>query len=463
MGQSITIAHLAPYLRRSYYKYLNLLSDQDNKEEIAERLTRKELRDGVQTIRYQLSTLQTSNGQSPFRTIYLEVREGDEYEKEMAVICEEMIRQRLEGMQNYKGQPIGEAFPKLIYLLDENNYKEGTKYWYLTKLSAECSAKRLVPDYQSAKIMRKNYGDTFSPMGCRSLLSPYKDKNGNLKWYGRFNQGVVSINLPQIGIIAKGNMEEFWKIFDARLELCKEALLLRHHLLEGTRADTSPIHWQYGAIARLNKDDVIDPLLHNGYSTLSLGYVGVYELVQSMLGVSHTTPEGEKFALEVMQYMHDKCELWKKETDGLGFSLYGTPRENTVYRFCNYDREKYGVIPNVTDNLYYTNSYHVNVKEEIDAFSKLKFEAQFHAISSGGCISYIEVPDMSRNLEAVEQLITFIYDNIQYAEINSRPDICYKCGFTGEIKLDENLEWYCPSCGNRDEKEMQVMRRTWTI
>lgn len=296
--------------------------------------------------------------------------------------------------------------------------------------------------------------------GCRSHLSPYEDKDGHLKWYGRFNQGVVSINLPQIGIIANGDFDKFWKIFDARLELCKEALLLRHHLLEGTKADTSPIHWQYGAIARLGKDDVIDPLLHNGYSTLSLGYIGVHELVQSMMGVSHTTPEGEKFALEVMNYMHNKCEEWKKETDGLGFSLYGTPAESTVYRFCSYDKEKYGVIPNVTDKLYYTNSYHVNVCEQIDAFSKLEFESQFHSISSGGCISYIEVPDMSRNLEAVEQLITFIYNHIQYAEINSRPDVCYKCGFTGEIKLDENLEWYCPSCGNRDEKNMQVMRRT---
>ena len=378
----------------------------------------------------------------------------------MALICEEMIRQRLEGMKNYKGQQIGEAFPKLVYLLDEHNCLEGGKYDYITKLAAECTAKRLVPDYQSAKIMRSNYeGNTFPPMGCRSHLSPYKDENGNYKWYGRFNQGVVSLNLPQIAIMADKNMDMFWNILDQRLELCKEALLVRHNMLKGTLSDVSPIHWQHGAIARLDKGEKIDKLLENGYSTLSLGYVGIHEMVQSMLGVSHTTEKGEKFALEVMNYLRKKCDEWKAET-GLGFGLYGTPAENLVYRFCRIDKQKFGEIPNVTDKLYYTNSYHVNVCEEIDAFSKLKFEAQFHAISSGGCISYIEVPDMSRNLEAVEQVINYIYHNIQYAEINTKPDVCYKCGYTGEIKLDENLEWYCPSCGNRDEADMQVMRRT---
>lgn len=378
----------------------------------------------------------------------------------MALICEEMIRQRLEGMKNYKGQEIGEAFPKLVYVVDENNCLEGGKYDYITKLAAECTAKRLVPDYQSAKIMRQNYeGNYFPPMGCRSHLSPWKDENGNYKWYGRFNQGVISLNLPQIAIVAKGDMDLFWKMLEQRLELCKEALLVRHNMLLGTYSDVSPIHWQHGAIARLKPGEKIDKLLKNGYSTLSLGYVGMCELVYSMLGVSNTSKEGEEFALKVMNFMHDKCEEWKKET-GLGFGLYGTPAENLVYRFCRLDRNRFGEIPNVTDKMYYTNSYHVHVCEEIDAFSKLKYEAQFHEISSGGCISYVEVPDMTRNLEAVESIINFIYHNIQYAEINTKPDVCYKCGYTGEIKLDENLEWYCPSCGNREQGEMQVMRRT---
>lgn len=463
-GQSITIKHLAPYLRRTYDKFYKMYMEKYNNEELAKDIAHdmmmKDLKDGVQTIRYQLSTLMTTNGQAPFATIYLEIEEGSEYEEEMALICEEMIRQRLEGMKNYKGQQIGEAFPKLVYLLDEHNCLEGGKYDYITKLAAECTAKRLVPDYQSAKIMRSNYeGNTFPPMGCRSHLSPYKDENGNYKWYGRFNQGVVSLNLPQIAIMADKNMDMFWNILDQRLELCKEALLVRHNMLKGTLSDVSPIHWQHGAIARLDKGEKIDKLLENGYSTLSLGYVGIHEMVQSMLGVSHTTEKGEKFALEVMNHLRKKCDEWKAET-GLGFGLYGTPAENLVYRFCRIDKQKFGEIPNVTDKLYYTNSYHVNVCEEIDAFSKLKFEAQFHAISSGGCISYIEVPDMSRNLEAVEQVINYIYHNIQYAEINTKPDVCYKCGYTGEIKLDENLEWYCPSCGNRDEADMQVMRRT---
>lgn len=294
---------------------------------------------------------------------------------------------------------------------------------------------------------------------CRSHLSPWKDENGNYKWYGRFNQGVVSINLPQIGIIAEKDMNKFWRLFDERLELCKEALLVRHELLEGTLSDVSPIHWQHGAVARLEKGEKIDKLLHNGYSTLSLGYVGIAETVQSLLGVSHTSKEGEKLALEIAQHMRTKCDEWKKET-GLGFGLYGTPAENLIYRFCRIDKAKFGDIPNVTDRLYYTNSYHVHVCEEIDAFSKLKFESQFHSISNGGCISYIEVPDMSKNLEAVEHIINFIYHNVQYAEINCKPDICYKCGFKGEMKNNDELRWYCPNCGNDDETELQVMRRT---
>lgn len=463
-GQSITIRHLAPYLRKTYDKEFNYYMNKYNDEELAKEEAKcrrdRALRDGVQTIRYQLSTLMTTNGQSAFVTIYLEIEEGSEYEEEQALICEEMIRQRLEGMKNYKGQEIGEAFPKLVYLLDEHNCLEGGKYDYITKLAANCNCKRLVPDYQSAKIMRENYeGNTFPPMGCRSHLSPWKDGNGNYKFYGRFNQGVISLNLPQIGIVANKNMDLFWKVLDERLEICKEALLCRHELLKGVTSDVSPIHWQHGAIARLEKGEKIDKLLHNGYSTLSLGYVGICEMTQAMLGVSHTTPEGEKFALEVMNHMRIKCDEWKKET-GLGFGLYGTPAENLIYRFCRIDKQKFGEIPNVTDRMYYTNSYHVHVTEEIDAFSKLKFESQFHSISNGGCISYIEVPDMSKNLEAVESIINFIYHNVQYAEINAKPSICYKCGFTGEILCDENLEWYCPNCDNRDESEMQVMRRT---
>lgn len=462
-GNTITIRHIAPFLRVSYDKYLSKYSKKYSLEmakELAEERMMEELKSGIQTIRYQLSTLHTSNGQSPFCTIYLEIEEGHEYEREMALICEEMIVQRLEGMKNYKGQVIGEEFPKLVYLLDEHNCLEGGKYDYITKLAAKCNTKRLVPDYQSAKMMRKNYdGETFPPMGCRSHLSNWKDENGNYKWYGRFNQGVISLNLVQVALTAEKDMNKFWKILDERLELCREALMVRHNLLKGTSSDISPIHWQHGGISRLKKGEKIDSLLENGYSTLSLGYVGVYEMTQAMLGVSHTTEEGEKFALEVMNHLNDKCSQWKKET-GLGFGLYGTPGESLTSRFCRIDKQKFGEIKNVTDRMYYTNSYHVHVSEEIDAFSKLKFESQFHDISLGGCISYVEVPDMSKNLPAVEQIINYIYHNIQYAEINTKPDVCFKCDYTGEIKLDDNLEWYCPNCGNRDKEEMQVMRRT---
>ena len=463
-GQSITIAHLAPYLKvseeKAYKHYLDLGVDEETAKMLALDAKKKELKDGVQTIRYQLSTLQTTNGQAPFSTIYLEIDQNSPYEEEMAMICEEMIRQRLEGMKNSKGQEIGESFPKLVYLLDKHNCLEGGKYDYITELCAKCNCKRLVPDYQSAKIMRKNYeGCTFPPMGCRSHLSP-KKVNGEYKWYGRFNMGVISLNLPQIGILAKGDMDLFWKIFDERLQLCKEALIHRYEMLLGTPSDASPIHWQYGALGRLEKGEPIDSLLKDGYATLSLGYVGIHELTQAMLGCSHTTPEGEEFALEVMKHMKAKCDEWKAET-GLGFGLYGTPAENLIYRFCRIDKKRFGEIPNVTDRLYYTNSYHVHVCEEIDAFDKLKFEAQFHDISLGGCISYIEVPDMSKNLEAVKSIINFIYHNVQYAELNTKADVCYKCGFTGEIQLNkETLEWYCPHCSNDDKSEMQVMRRT---
>ena len=462
-GNSITIKHIAPFLRVSYNKYFEKYKEKYSLEmahELAEDRMLEELKSGIQTIRYQLSTLHTSNGQSPFSTIYLEIEEGGEFEREEALICEEMILQRLEGMKNYRGQEIGEEFPKLVYLLDEHNCLEGGKYDYITKLAAKCNTKRLVPDYQSAKIMRRNYdGETFPPMGCRSHLSNWKDENGNYKWYGRFNQGVVSLNLVQVALTANKDMDKFWEVLDERLSLCREALMVRHNLLLGTPSDISPIHWQHGGIARLEKGEKIDPLLKNGYSTLSLGYVGIYEMTQAMLGVSHTTEEGEEFALQVMNHLKDACDLWKAET-GLGFGLYGTPGESLTSRFCRIDKQKFGEIRNVTDRMYYTNSYHVHVTEEIDAFEKLKFESQFHDISLGGCISYVEVPDMSKNLPAVEQIINYIYHNIQYAEINTKPDVCFKCGYTGEIKLDDDMQWYCPNCGNKDKDEMQVMRRT---
>ena len=462
-GNSITIKHIAPFLRETYNKYYKkyiLEFDGTVATKLAEDRMLEELKSGIQTIRYQLSTLHTSNGQSPFSTIYLEIEEGHEYEREMALICEEMIRQRLEGMKNYKGQNIGEEFPKLVYLLDEHNCLEGGKYDYITKLAAKCSAKRLVPDYQSAKIMRKNYeGETFPPMGCRSHLSPWKDENGNYKWYGRFNQGVISLNLVQIALTANKDMNKFWEVLDERLELCKEALMVRHNLLLGTTSDVSPIHWQHGGIARLEKGEKIDKLLKNGYSTLSLGYVGICEMTYAMLGVSHTTKEGEEFALKVMHHLNNTCQKWKKDT-GLGFGLYGTPGESLTSRFCRIDKQKFGEIKNVTDRMYYTNSYHVHVTEKIDAFTKLKFESQFHDISLGGCISYVEVPDMNKNLEAGEQIINYIYHNVQYAEINTKSDVCFKCGYNGEILLDNNLEWYCPNCNNKSTDDMQILRRT---
>ena len=465
-GNSITIKHLAPYLRASYDKYLNIYTNEygyaySEAALLAEGRMKEDLKAGIQTIRYQLSTLQTSNGQAPFCTIYLEVEDGHEYEEEMALICEEMLKQRIEGMESPSGNTIGEEFPKLVYLLDENNIHEDSKYYWLTELAAECSAKRLCPDYQSAKIMRQNYdGETFPPMGCRSHLSNWKDENGNYKWYGRFNIGVVSINIPQIAIIAKGDLDKFFVLFNERLELCKEALLVRRDLLKGTKSDISPIHWQHGGIARLQPGETIDKLLENGYATISLGYVGIHEAVQALIGESHTTEEGSKLALKIMQTMKTATDRWKKET-GLGFGLYGTPAESLVYRFCSIDRRKFGEIKNVTDRLYYTNSYHVHVSEKIDAFDKLKFESQFHEISLGGCISYIEVPNMAKNIEGVMTIIKYIYDNIQYAEINSRPDVCYKCSYTGEMDFDTITEsWKCPQCGNEDKEEMQVMRRT---
>lgn len=462
-GNSITIRHIAPFLRDTYNKYYNkyiLEFDEPVASKLAEDRMMEQLKNGVQTIRYQLSTLATSNGQSPFTTIYLEIEEGHEYEREMALICEEMIKQRIEGMKSYKGHNIGEEFPKLVYLLDEHNCLEGGKYDYITKLCAECNAKRLVPDYQSAKIMRRNYdGGTFPPMGCRSHLSNWKDENGEYKWYGRFNCGVVSLNLVQVALTANKDMDKFWEVLDERLTLCKEALMVRINLLKGTKSDVSPIHWQHGGIARLEKGETIDKLLESGYATVSLGYVGVHEMTQAMLGVSHTTKEGEEFALKVMNHLNNTCKKWKEET-GYGFGLYGTPAESLTSRFCRLDKQKFGEIKNITDRKYYTNSYHVHVSEKIDAFKKLKFESQFHDISLGGCISYIEVPNMSKNLKAIEQVINYIYHNVQYAEINTKADVCFECGYEGEAEIVNEISWRCPNCGNTDTSKMQIMRRT---
>ncbi len=466
-GQSVDVSHLGKYLRKSREKFTKKLTKKYKGEltkkqidAIVEDRLRDELSAGVQTIQYQINTLMTTNGQSPFVTLFLYIKDGDEYIEENAMIVEEILKQRYEGIKNEKGVYVTPAFPKLIYVLDENNNLTGGKYDYITELAVKCSAKRMYPDYISAKKMRENYeGNVFSPMGCRSFLSPWKDENGNYKFEGRFNQGVVSINLPQIGIVAEGDEDKFWKLFDERLELCKEALMCRHHALLGTSSDISPVHWQYGAIARLKKGEKIDKYLKGGYSTLSLGYIGIYELTKLIKGVSHTTKEGEKFALKVMKHMKEKCAEWKKET-GLGFALYGTPAESLCYKFARIDKEKFGTIKDITDKGYYTNSYHVDVREKIDAFSKLKFESQFQPISSGGAISYVEVPNMQHNLEALREVVKFIYDNIQYAEFNTKSDYCHVCGFDGEIQIDDDLNWVCPNCGNKDKTKMNVTRRT---
>lgn len=466
-GQSVDIKWLGKYLRRSYDKYKKKITDKyKNKlsEEIIENLVQdkleEELRSGVQTIQFQINTLMTTNGQSPFVTLFLNLGDNCEYQEENARIIYEILRQRYEGIKNEKGVFITPAFPKLVYVLDECNCLKGGKYDYVTEMAVKCSAKRMYPDYISAKKMRENYeGNVFSPMGCRSFLSPWKDENGNYKFEGRFNQGVVSINLPQIGIVAKGDEELFWKTFDERLQLCKDALICRHKALEGITSDISPIHWQYGAIARLKKGEKIDKLLHGGYSTLSLGYIGLYEVTKLMKGVSHTTPEGLEFALKVMNHMRNACDSWKKET-GLGFALYGTPAESLCYRFARLDKEQFGDIEDVTDKGYYTNSYHVDVRENIDAFEKLSFESQFQTISSGGSISYCEIPNMNKNIEGLRELVKFIYDNIQYAEFNTKSDYCHVCGYDGEIIINDNNEWECPCCHNKDHSKMNVTRRT---
>lgn len=466
-GQSVDISHLGKYLRKSKEKFSKRihekLGEELTEEQIAkvvrERLA-DELRSGVQTIQYQINTLMTTNGQSPFVTLFLYLRDGDEYIEENAMIIEEILRQRYQGIKNEKGVYVTPAFPKLVYVLDENNCLKGGKYDYITKLAVKCSSKRLYPDYISAKKMRENYeGNVFSPMGCRSFLSPWKDEDGNYKFEGRFNQGVVSLNLPQIAILAKGDEDRFWSLFEERLQLCFDALMCRHNALKGIISDTSPVHWQYGAIARLQKGEKIDKFLENGYSTISLGYIGLYECTKLMCGVSHTDPTATPFALKVMKTMRKHCEKWKKET-GLGFGLYGTPAESLCYRFARIDKERFGTIKDVTDKGYYTNSYHVDVRENIDAFSKFKFESQFQTISSGGAISYVEIPNMRHNLTALEDVVKFIYDNIQYAEFNTKSDYCHVCGYDGEIIVNDNLEWECPNCHNKDQRKMNVTRRT---
>ena len=466
-GQSVDMSHLGKYLRRSKEKFRKHITyecagqvdDATIERLVADRL-KDELKSGVQTIQYQINTLMTTNGQSPFVTLFLNLQEGDPYLEENAMIVEEVLRQRLEGIKNEKGVYITPAFPKLVYVLDEHNCLKGGKYDYITELAVKCSAKRMYPDYISAKKMRENYeGNVFSPMGCRSFLAPWKDENGNYKFEGRFNQGVVSLNLPQIGILARGDEDKFWKLLDERLQLCFEALMCRHNALKNVRSDSSPIHWQYGAIARLPKGAPIEPLLYGGYSSISLGYIGLYEVTKLVKGCSQTTPEGQAFSLKVMERLRSACDTWKKETN-IGFALYGTPAESLCYRFARIDKERFGTIPDVTDKGYYTNSYHVDVREHIDAFSKFTFESQFQKISTGGCISYVEIPNMRHNLEALKEVVRFIYDNIQYAEFNTKSDYCQCCGYDGEITINDDLQWECPVCHNTDQAKMNVTRRT---
>ena len=474
-GQSVNIAHLGKYLRKTYdkyyKKYYNHFLEEGKSEKEAEALAKdfakmrkeEDLVAGIQTVQYQINTLMTTNGQSPFVTLFMHIVEGDEYEEEVAEIIEEILKQRIQGIKNSEGHYITPAFPKLIYVLDECNNLSGGKYDYITKLAVKCSAKRLYPDYISAKKMREIYeGNVFSPMGCRSFLSPYKDENGEYKFEGRFNQGVVSINLPQIAIMASGNKEKFYKLLDERLELCFDACMCRHNALKGVTSDYSPIHWQYGAIARLKKGEKIDKYLYGNYSTMSLGYIGLYEVSKLMTGKSHTEKEGKEFVEELMKYLRKVVDGWKKDTN-IGFALYGTPAESLCYRFAKIDEEKFGSIKDITDKGYYTNSYHVDVRERINAFDKLKFESSFQPISSGGCISYVEIPNMEKNYEALEEIVKFIYDNIQYAEFNTKSDVCNVCGHTGEIIINDDLQWECPCCHNKDESKMSVTRRTCRI
>lgn len=466
-GQSVNIKHLGKYLRYTKEKYARKYQEKFGDELSPEQIKKlvdmrikDELSSGVQTIQYQINTLMTTNGQSPFVTLFLELDPNDEYIEETAMIIQEILEQRIQGIKNEAGIYVTPAFPKLIYVLDEHNALKGGKYDYLTKIAAQCSAKRMYPDYISAKKMRENYeGNVFSPMGCRSFLNVYKDEQWKYKFEWRFNQGVITLNLPQIAIDAKDDEEKFWKLFDERLDLVFEALMCRHKRLKWTTSDMSPIHRQYGAIARLKPGEKIDKYLFDDYSTISLGYIGVYEATYLMKGVSHTDPKGTKFALAIMNKLRDTTQKRRKETN-IGFGLYGTPAESLCYRFADIDRAKYWDIENVTDKWYYTNSYHIDVREEINAFDKLTFESQFHSISSSGAISYVEIPNMQKNLDALEVMISYIYDNIQYAEFNTKSDYCMECGFDQEIIINDKNERECPNCWNTDKRKMSVTRRT---
>ncbi len=463
-GQSINISCLGKYLRRSYDKNLSLaldtLGDVSLAEKMADQMTKKDLESGIQTIQYQINTLMTSNGQAPFVTLFMWLEDNDEYVDEVAMIIEEILKQRIQGIKNDAGVYVTPAFPKLIYVLDENNIHKDSKYYYLTSLAIRCTAKRMYPDYISAKKMRANYeGNVFSPMGCRAFLPTYKDENGKYKFEGRFNMGVCSINLPQIGILAGGDEEKFFEILEKRLDLVKRVGLLRYEHLKNVSSDSSPIHWQHGAIARLKKHEPIAPLLENGYSTVSLGYIGIYEATVLTKGVSHTKEKGYKFAMRIMDALNAACKKWTEEY-GIKFTLYATPAESLTQRFANIDKERFGIIENVTDKGYYINSFHVDVREEISAFEKFAFESKFQDKSTGGCISYVEIPNMNHNLEALETIVRFIYDNIQYAEFNTKSDYCSECGYDGEIKLNDKEQWECPQCGNTDRATLSVVRRT---
>ena len=480
-GQSISLTHLAPFVQVSREKIrktveqemktLGVCAQEDAIVNVVETRLREEVRRGVQTIQYQVVTLMTTNGQAPFITVFMYLNEArDEQEKkDLAMIIEEMLRQRYEGVKNEKGVWITPAFPKLIYVLEEDNITEDSPYWYLTKLAAQCTAKRMVPDYISEKKMLElkvdsnGEGHCYTCMGCRSFLTPYVDENGKAKYYGRFNQGVVTINLVDVALSSGRDMDKFWKIFDERLDLCYEALMCRHKRLLGTLSDAAPILWQYGALARLPKGEPIDKLLFGGYSTISLGYAGLYECVKYMTGKSHTDDEAKPFALQVMQHMNDMCYQWR-DKHNIHFSLYGTPLESTTYKFAKCLQKRFGMVPGITDKTYITNSYHVHVSEEIDAFTKLRFESDFQQLSPGGAISYVEVPNMQQNIDAVLELMKYIYDNIMYAELNTKSDYCQECGYDGEIQIQEDadgkLVWVCPNCGNTDQSKMNVARRT---
>lgn len=479
-GQSISLAHLAPFVQVSREKLRRTIAEEmkaidadisvEKLNELTEKRLREEIRRGVQTIQYQVVTLLTTNGQAPFVTVFMYLGEAknEQEKKDLALIIEETLLQRYQGVKNEKGVWVTPAFPKLIYVLEEDNIHEDAPYWYLTRLAAKCTAKRMVPDYISEKKMlelkvdKNGDGHCYTCMGCRSFLTPYVDENGKAKYYGRFNQGVVTINLPDVALTSNGDFNKFWKIFDERLELCHRALMCRHNRLKGTLSDAAPILWQYGACARLKKGEPIDKLLYGGYSTISLGYAGLYECVKYMTGKSHTDPSATPFALEIMHHMNEMCAKWKKQHN-IDFSLYGTPLESTTYKFAKCLQKRFGVIAGITDKGYITNSYHVHVGEHIDAFSKLKFEAQFQHLSPGGAISYVEVPDMQGNLDAVLEVMKFIYDNIIYAELNTKSDYCQICGWDGQIDIveeDGKLIWKCPNCGNTDQDKMNVARRT---